>query len=415
MSETTHILPRTQALILAGGQGERLYPLTLSRPKPAVPFGGAFRIIDFTLWNCLKSGLDRVSVLTQHRREQLHAYIRDAWGEMWRTTSLGRTPLLCLPPTNGKRYRGTADAVFQNMGVLASEKPDFVLILAGDHVYDMDYRDIIQHHAETNADLTLATVEHPLEDASHFGVVEVDREFKVIGFQEKPREPRTLPWRPAMALVSMGVYVFKTAVLARALLEHCDTGRGYDFGHDMIPSLVRSGRSYAYDFRDEAQDSPRYWRDIGTLDSYYESSMDLVGPHAALKPHLNDCWHLPTALARTVRTRVSSNARVSQSVLSDGVRIEEGAWVEDSVLMPGVSVGKGARIRHAIVQDGVHIPAGLEVGVDLEGDRNHYLVTDAGVVIVSGGLQQKGLVSRDRVNRFRVRWDSENAVKPAVA
>jgi glucose-1-phosphate adenylyltransferase len=275
MHAATPLLPRTAALILAGGQGERLHPLTVSRPKPAVPFGGNLRIIDFTLSNCLNSGLKSVSILTQYKHEELHSYIRGGWGELW-NGSEQREPLLCLPPVSGKRYRGTADAVFQNLPVLEANPPEFVLILSGDHIYEMDYRELLSRHMETSADLTIATVAHPVSDSSHFGVVEVDDDFRVIGFEEKPAEPRPLRSKPTMALVSMGVYVFKTDVLMRALHSQCGNGIAADFGHHVIPSLIGSRRTYAYDFRDEETDSPCYWRDIGTLDSFYQSNMDFV-------------------------------------------------------------------------------------------------------------------------------------------
>ncbi|HET9130374.1 MAG TPA: sugar phosphate nucleotidyltransferase, partial [Terriglobia bacterium] len=201
-------LTKTQTLILAGGEGTRLLPLTVSRPKPAVSFGGRFRIIDFTLSNCLHSGLGRVSLLTQYRHEELQRYIRRGWNGLWNTTpNPDRWPLMFLPPARGRRYRGTADAVFQNRELLHRGDSEYVLVLAGDHIYHMDYRDFLRQHVASGADLTIATVEHPVDDASHFGVVEVDPDFRIIGFQEKPARPRPLPVRPSMALVSMGIYI----------------------------------------------------------------------------------------------------------------------------------------------------------------------------------------------------------------
>ena len=219
-------LPRTQALILAGGRGERLFPLTALRPKPAIPFGGVFRIVDFTLSNCLNSKVSRVALLTQYRHDELHSYIRNFWSEVWSARRQGADPLICLPPTSGKRYRGTADAVFQNVSIIESGRGENVLILSGDHVYRMDYRELLARHVETNADVTIATVEHPLKDAAHFGVVEVEEDFRVTGFEEKPAAPLGMPLRPHMALISMGVYVFKRDVLVRSLVEHCDRAFG---------------------------------------------------------------------------------------------------------------------------------------------------------------------------------------------
>ncbi len=383
-------LPRTSAFILAGGEGERLYPLTVSRPKPAVSFGGLFRIIDFTLSNCLYSGLSRVSLLTQYRHDELHRYVREGWSELW-NNGQDRSSLVCLPPASGKRYRGTADAVFRNIELLEAESAEFVLILSGDHIYQMDYRELVRHHAENNADLTIATVEHPLKEASDFGVVEVDGGLKVTGFAEKPARPLPLPSRPSMALVSMGVYAFKRKILLEVLRDECDTGRGYDFGRDIIPLLIRSGRTYAYDFRDEIHDSPRYWRDIGTVDAYYQANMDLVRPDAPFDPYANDGWpseptrHPDGSALEEMRPRAHSRRgwKVSTSVVSPGVHIDEDAMVEDSVLMPGVRIGKGARLRRTIVDEGVHIPARFHSGFDMDHDRMHHTVTSEGIVVVS--------------------------------
>jgi glucose-1-phosphate adenylyltransferase len=381
-------LARTEAFILAGGQGERLYPLTISRPKPAVSFGGMFRIIDFTLSNCLHSSLGGVSILTQYQHEELHRYIRQGWSDLWNSSAPNRSPLVCRPPASGKRYRGTADAVFRNAEVLNGES-DFVLILSGDHIYQMDYGDLLKQHIKTNADLTIATVEHPLREASHFGVLEVDESFRVTGFQEKPIAPRPLPFNSSMALVSMGVYVFKKAALLDSLRAVCDSGAGYDFGHDVIPALIRSARVFAYDFRDKSQDTPRYWRDIGTIDAYHTASMDLVQPDALFDPYANDEWpsqptrHPRPAKAAENPARVEPGSQVTRTVLSPGVQVEQGAAVCESVLMPAVRVGKGAHLRRAIVEEGIHIPPGFRAGFDLETDREHHTVTGSGIVVIN--------------------------------
>jgi glucose-1-phosphate adenylyltransferase len=391
MKATHHEMARTQAFILAGGQGERLQPLTISRPKPAVSFGGTFRIIDFTLSNCLHSTVGRVSLLTQYQHEELHRYIRQGWSDLWNSASSGRSSLVCRAPVSGKKYRGTADAVFRNAEVLDDES-DFVLVLSGDHIYQMDYGDLLRQHLENDADLTIATVEHPIRDASNFGVVEVDATFRVTGFEEKPVAPRPLPSNSSMALVSMGVYIFKKAVLLHSLRTHCDSGLGYDFGHDIVPALIHTARVFAYDFRDETHRTPNYWRDIGTIDAYYAASMDLVQTDALFDPYANDqrpsqptrhpspknSLEMPKSPAR-----VNSNCEVMRTVLSPGVRIEEGARVYESVLMPGARVGKGAHLRRAIVEEGVHIPAGFRAGVDLDRDRQVHTVTKSGIVVIS--------------------------------
>jgi glucose-1-phosphate adenylyltransferase len=359
-------LPETSALILAGGEGERLLPLTKSRPKPAVPFGGVFRIVDFTLANCAASNINDVAILTQYRHEVLHRYVLENWLDAWEHSG---GQLRCSPPVSGKRYRGTADSVFQNLPVIQWRRPECVLILSGDHVYNMNYGDLLQRHAETGADLTIGVLEYPVEKAPHFGVVEVDHDFRVTGFAEKPESPRSMPGRPGKALISMGVYVFRTEILDEILREHCDSGFGYDFGRDIIPALIRFARVQAYDFRDEKLE-PSYWRDIGTIDSYYEANMDLVGPNRAFNPYER---------SGVVPLCLSTN----QSVLAPCVRIEAGADVQSSVLMAGVCVGKDARIRRAIVEEDVHIPSGFEIGWDIENDRKHYPVSAAGVVVVN--------------------------------
>lgn len=331
-----------------------------------------------------------ISLVTQYRHEELHQYIREGWSELWNyTQGSDRSPLVLLPPASGKRYRGTADAIFQNSELLQSDGSEFVLVLSGDHIYHMDYRGLLQQHAETGADLTISTVEHPVSDASHFGVVQVDRNFKITGFEEKPAKPRPVPSRPSMALVSMGVYVFKKKVLLESLRCFCETGQGDDFGHDIIPALVHSGCTYAYDFRDTAH-SPRYWRDIGTVDGYYEASMDLVHPDAPFDPYANDgCPSQPTRHPSFMRRMASSSlyrpddAFAARSLLSPDIQLADGVTVDESVLMPGVRIGKGSRLRRAIVEEGVHIPAGFQAGFDLDQDRRHHTVTGAGVVVVS--------------------------------
>lgn len=391
MKATHQEMARTQAFILAGGQGERLQPLTTSRPKPAVSFGGIFRIIDFTLSNCLHSGVGRVSVLTQYQHEELHRYVREGWLDLWTNASSSGSSLVYRAPVNGERYRGTADAVFRNAEMLGDES-DFVLVLSGDHIYQMDYGDLLRQHLETDADLTIATVEYPISGASHFGVVEVDPTFRVTGFEEKPAAPRPLPSDSSMALVSMGVYVFKKTVLLRSLRTHCDSGLGYDFGHDIVPALIHSARVFAYDFRDKTHRTPHYWRDIGTIDAYYAASMDLVQADAPFDPYANEQGpSQPTRHPFTKNSdemskspaRVNSGCEVTRTVLSPGVLVEQGATVHESVLMPGVRIGRGAHLRRAIVEEGVHIPAGFRAGVDLNADREIHTVTKSGIVVIS--------------------------------
>ena len=388
---TTPVRTGIQALILAGGQGERLRPLTASRPKPAVSFGGTFRIIDFTLSNCFHSGISNVSLLTQYGHEQLLDYVNEGWNDFWITGETGREPLRFLPPSNGRRYRGTADAVFHNSRLLLADTAETVLVLSGDHIYQMDYGDLLSRHMDMSADLTIATIEHPLEEATHFGVVEMAENLRVTGFEEKPANPSPMPSCPSAALVSMGVYLFRKSVLLKSLQEVCGSGLGYDFGHDIIPSLIPAGRTYAYNFRDEVQNCSRYWRDIGTLDGYYETSMDLVAPEPRFDPYAN--FRTPSQPTRhpvlNVRIRTGQSptfgrgCEVARTVVSQGVHVGDNAIVMDSVLMPGVQIGKGARLNRTIIEEEVHIPAGYQAGYDRDQDGLHHIVTRNGVVVVS--------------------------------
>jgi glucose-1-phosphate adenylyltransferase len=371
------VVAGTQAFILAGGEGERLHPLTLTRPKPAVSFGGIFRIIDFTLANCAHSGLNNVSLLTQYRQEELHRYVRQSWGKCWNKGGVPRF----LPPTSGKRYRGTADAVFHNLDLIEAEPAEFVLILSGDHIYEMDYRALLKQHAETGADLTIASVEYSLRDASRFGVIEIDQTFKVTGFEEKPVHPHPMPARPAMALVNMGVYVFKKSVLINALRQHCEADGGHDFARHIIPSLIASKRTFAYDFRD-SEGNPGYWRDIGTIDSYYRAHMDIL--YDVRTRTLDDGPITPrTTRESLVMSRLNRHSCVRRTVVSAGVSLDRGVVLDESVLMPNVNVGKGAVLRRTIVEEGTHIPPGFRAGFELEHDRRHHTVTGEGVVVIS--------------------------------
>ena len=384
-------LMKTQALILAGGQGNHLFPLTVSRPKSAMPFGGIFRIVDFTLANCIRSKLPHVALLTQYQHQQLCSYIGYAWSRVWKNSQHTSQPLVCLPPSSGNRYKGTADAVFKNLNILKADKPDCVLVLPGDHVYFMDYGEILMRHVELRADVTIAAVERPLSAASQFNVVEVNPDFVVTRTEHKPANPRPVPSRPKRALVSMGVYVFKTDVLVQSLMSNCENCLGYDFEQHVIPSLIGSAAVYAYNFRDDFQNAPRYWRDIGTIDGYYDASMELVGSGCSFTESANDLANSqvichPTGARSNIGCSrgpgVHINSHVSQTVFSAGVRIEQRADVRDSVLMPGAWIGPGAAVRHAIIEEGVHIPAGFRVGWDASEDRKRYVVSPAGVVVV---------------------------------
>ena len=368
--QNDRLLSETPVLILAGGIGDRLFPLTVSRPKPLLPLG-LFRVIDFTLLNCRNSGLSQETVLTQYCHEQLAEYIRENWqGE-----------IRCVPPANGMRYRGTADAVFQNLTLLRERNARHVLILSADQLYRMDYRKLLHRHVETNADVTISATRVPLDRARAFGVLEVDKNSRVTGFQEKPHAPHPLPQQPDCALASMGVYVFRMQTLMESLHANCGRGK-YDFGHDVLPWLLNSAGIYAHDFHDEVLGAPSYWRDIGSIDAYYQASMDLARPNP---PSDLRAFGLPgRAAAAPSVVGVSRNARVRRTMVCRGVCIEDNADVEDCVLMPGVHVGRGAKLRRAIIDQGVNVMPGLTVGWEVDSDHERFVVSPGGVAVVVG-------------------------------
>lgn len=359
----------TAVRILAGGNGDLLWPLTLWRPKPLLPLG-PFRIVDFTLMNCRSAGLTGV-LLTQYRHDQLQAYVGSKWGE-----DFG-----CLPPRTGRPARGTADVVFQDLDGLIEEDAEHVLILPADQVYRMNFAKLLRRHTQTNADVTIAAVEVPAGEARSRGVIEVDRHFNITGFQERPSTPRSLPWRPGVSLVSMGIYAFRMRTLVDALSKTCGNGFGFDFGRHILPSLVGTGGVSAYHFSDEVVDAPTYWHDVDTLDAYYKIAMDMVQQNLPFGLQVSGGSEGAAMPCRV--SSLSGNARVLRTMLGNAIRIEEGSEIEDCVLMSGVSVGQGSRIRHAIIEEGVEIEPGSVIGWDVRRDRQRYPVSPGGVAIVS--------------------------------
>jgi glucose-1-phosphate adenylyltransferase len=389
--------------LLAGGSGERLYPLTRDRAKPAVPFGGIYRIIDLTLSNCINSGLRRIFVLTQYKSLSLNRHIRAGWNLF--TGELGEF-IFVLPPmmrTGEHWYRGTADAIYQNLYSLGSEPQKYVLVLAGDHVYKMNYRLMLKQHAASGADLTIAVIEYDRSDAQRFGVCELDRENRIIGWEEKPAEAKSSPNNPDKCLISMGIYCFSREFLVRILKEDArDHRSSHDFGRDLIPKLIETSRVYAYNFIDENRKESQYWRDIGTIEAYYEANMDLVSVTPVFNLY-DDRWPIRTyqrqyppakfvfadekrrgiALDSIVSMgSIISGGCVQDSVLSHAVMVKSHAMVEKSILFPHSTVGRNARIRRAIIERQVCIPAGEEIGFNLEEDRKKYHVTESGIVVV---------------------------------
>ena len=406
------------AVVLAGGKGSRLEPLTRDRAKPAVPFGGSYRIVDFVLSNCLNSGLRRMLVLTQYKAMSLDRHLNLGWQNYF-CRELGEF-IDVVPPQqriDEHWYQGTADAVYQNIYSIEKERPEYVVILAGDHIYKMNYKSMVEHHKATNADLTIGALRVPKSEASQFGVMQVDSENRVVGFEEKPDDPKTIPGDDEHSLSSMGIYVFTARFLFEQLCQDATrVGSSHDFGHDVIPSIIDSQRVFAFPFRDENRKGDAYWRDVGTLDAYFEANMDLISVDPQLNMYDHD-WPIRTyqpnlpppkfvfsgqdqdyeRCGRAIDSIVCQGSIVSgglveKSILGADVRINSYAHVSDSIVFDGVNIGRHAKIRRAIIDKGVEIPANAEIGFDPEQDRqNGYTVSESGLVVIarSSGVQTK--------------------------
>jgi glucose-1-phosphate adenylyltransferase len=396
---------KTITIILAGGVGSRLHPLTAERAKPAVPFGGRYRIIDFTLSNCLHSGLRRILVLTQYKSHSLQKHLRDCWSIFNSELREYVTPVPPQMRAGESWYRGTADAIYQNLYLLERSGADFVLILAGDHIYRMDYAAMLQFHRDRGADATVACMEVPLEETRSFGVIEADSGYRIVGFAEKPDRPRPMAGSLDHALASMGVYVFSLRMLCDLLGRNNASGKAAnDFGKDIFPGLIRSHRVDAYRFGGSlgrvSQD--RYWRDVGTIDAFFEANMDLLKSDPPIDLYQGD-WpirsyegqHPP---ARTVPGKsgreavivncmlssgtIVAGASVNHSILFPSVRVEEGAQVERCLLFDDVLLGAGARLKNCIVDKHVRIPPAERIGFDPALDAARFLVSEGGVTVV---------------------------------
>ena len=400
----TRLTRDTLALILAGGRGSRLKHLTLWRAKPAVPFGGKFRIIDFPLSNCMNSGIRRVGILTQYKAHSLIRHIQKGWGFL--RGELGEFVEL-LPAQQRIEtswYTGTADAVYQNLDIIRNHDPSYVLILAGDHVYKMDYGAMIIRHVDSGADVTVACVEVPVDRAHEFGVMTVDENERVIRFQEKPPNPEPLPGRPGVALASMGIYVFNTKFLYEQLTRDAATpSSAHDFGKDVIPSIIKDYRVMAYPFRDPVTGKQPYWRDVGTVDALWEANIELVG----VTPELNlydeewPVWtyqeQLPPAKfvfddddrrGMAVDSMVSggcviSGSKIQHSLLFSNVKVHSYCEITDTVAMPDVVIHRRCRLKRVLIDKGCHVPEGTVIGENFEEDAKRFYVTRRGVVLVT--------------------------------
>jgi glucose-1-phosphate adenylyltransferase len=400
----------TLAVILAGGKGTRLEPLTRDRAKPAVPFGGIYRIVDFVLSNCLNSGLRKILVLTQYKATSLDRHIDLGWKDFF-CRELNEF-ITIVPPQqriDEQWYQGTADAVYQNIYEIEKERPKQIIILAGDHIYKMNYRSMIEYHRETNADLTIGALRVDRESAKQFGVMQIDSDQRIIGFQEKPQHPETIPGDDGHCLASMGIYVFNTHFLLEQLCRDANEPTSHhDFGKNIIPSIIRDHRVMAFPFRDENRKQDAYWRDVGTLDAYFEANMDLINVSPLLNMY-DDRWPIRTfqpnlpppkfvfgshahdgdrrgmALDSVVcGGTVISGGRVERSIVGPMVRINSFTHIVDSIIFEGVDIGRSCRIRRAIIDKGVRIPAGTEIGYDLEQDRQRgFTISDHGIVTIA--------------------------------
>ncbi|MBF4245551.1 glucose-1-phosphate adenylyltransferase [Vibrio anguillarum] len=403
-------MQETLTVVLAGGVGSRLSPLTDDRAKPAVPFGGKYRIIDFTLTNCLHSGLRKILVLTQYKSHSLQKHLRDGWSIF--NPELGEF-ISVIPPQmrkGGKWYEGTADAIYHNMWLLSRSDAKHVVVLSGDHIYRMDYASMLEAHKQKNAALTIACMDVPREQASAFGVMNVDNDFKITSFIEKPSDPPSMPNNPHRSLVSMGIYIFDMEVLKSALINDAELeNSSHDFGNDIIPKLIESHAVYAYEFCGDrgrvAKDC--YWRDVGTLDSFYNANMDLLEPVPPMNLYQKN-WAIRTyeaqyPPARTVSSAtgnegifinsiisngvINSGGSVQHSIISSNVRIDDGATVVDSILFDDVEVGARCQLMRCIIDKHVKIPPHTQIGLNPVEDAQRFRISENGIVVVPESYQ----------------------------
>lgn len=400
----SNLTRNTLALIMAGGRGSRLKDLTAWRAKPAVPFGGKFRIIDFPLSNCINSGIRRIGVLTQYKAHSLILHVQRGWGHLRGEFNEFVEILPAQQRVQESWYAGTADSIFQNLDIIRSHGPEYVLILAGDHIYKMDYGTMIAAHVENEADITVGCIVVPRETAKEYGVMGVNDDERILSFDEKPENPVGMPGNSDMSLCSMGIYVFNRDFLFETLVRDADTpNSSHDFGKDIIPTAIEKYRVFAYPFNDPQSGEQSYWRDVGTVDAFWEANLELIG----VTPELNlydeewPIWthqeQLPPAkfifneaerCGMAVDSLVSggciiSGAKINNSLLFSNVRVEEHSRIESTVVLPNVTIGRNCDINHAIIDRGCEIPDGMIIGKDEEEDRKRFFISPKGVVLVT--------------------------------
>ena len=395
--------------IMAGGKGERLYPLTKDRTKPAVPFGGVYRIIDFTLSNCINSGLRKIHVLTQYKSYSLTRHISRGWNVL--NSELGEyiDAIPAQQRVDDQWYKGTADSIYQNIYAIEDEKPEYVLILAGDHIYKMDYRQMFDFHKENKADLTMGVIEVPKEKAGEFGVCEVDKNSRVKGLIEKPKKQIENISGGKFVYASMGIYIFNTDILEKILEKDSkDEKSSHDFAKNIIPIMLSSSNVYAFNFKDAESSQLKYWKDVGSIDAYFEANMDLIqvvppmnlydkkwpfrtyqeqyGPAKSVWAE-EDSDRIGMALNSIISNGcIISGGKVKSSILSPDVRINSFSEVSDSILMEGVDVGRYAKVRRTIIDKNVNVPQKMEIGYNLKEDKKRFTVTESGIVVIPKGM-----------------------------
>lgn len=399
------------ALILAGGKGERLHPLTIHRAKPAVPFGGKYRIIDFTLSNCINSHVRRIVVITQYKSLSLDRHLALGWEHLL-NPELGEY-IFTIPPQqriDERWYEGTADAVFQNIYLIEKENPPYILILSGDHIYKMNYAEMFDFHLANRAVGTVATIKVPKKLAPSFGIVEVDRDLRIVGFHEKPDDPVTIPGDPEHCFASMGIYLFNKEDIISELKADSGKSSAHDFGKNILPAMIHTGKLFAHEFEDENKKEAKYWRDVGTIDAYWEANMDLVSVDPQFNLYASD-WPLRTNQGQYPPAKfvfaqeykggrlgisldsivcggcIISGGRVQNSILSPNVRVNSYVDLRDSIVMENVEIGRNCRIRKAIIDKDVYVPAGTTIGYDPEADAERFIVSEGGVVVIPKGAE----------------------------